>query len=230
MFRKQHKDDVVEVSLRPRLFSPGCLELLNNVLMVSGIDERKIIENEEEGVRWVATYFKSPARARNFVKRLEKLSLKNVNISLRKLYKTQWEGKWKLDFRPFALTRRIDIVPVWRKKDYRLSRRQPVYIDAIIAFGTGLHETTRFMAQLIEGNRGKFQSFLDIGTGTGILSLVALKNGAKHITAIDIDRHSVLVARSNMNVNRARFDALKAIDLLRFSSKRRFEFHGHGRG
>ncbi len=215
---------VVELSLRAGSSTPGTSDILRQVLLSVGVPNEQIIENREDGVTWVSTYFRSPRAARRCQNLIAVLPLKNVKLRKRNILRTHWEGKWKLDFNPFALTRRIDIVPLWRKKDYRPGRRQPVYIDTIAAFGTGLHETTRFMAQIIEENRGRFASFLDIGTGTGILSLVALKSGGKDIVAIDIDRYSVRVARSNMNVNRVRFQALKAIDLLKLSSRQKFDF------
>ena len=74
-------------------------------------------------------------------------------------------------------------MPVWYRDKYKpVPGRDYILMDTLLSFGTGLHETTQCMAQFIEDKKGKFESFLDIGTGTGILALVALKHGAKDVT------------------------------------------------
>ncbi len=88
-------------------------------------------------------------------------------------------------------------------------------MDTLLSFGTGLHETTRFMAQFIEDKKGKFKSFLDIGTGTGILALVALKYGAQDVIGIDIGPLSVQAALDNMKANQSYFKVVRA-DIKRY--------------
>ena len=96
-------------------------------------------------------------------------------------------------------------------------------MDTLLSFGTGLHETTRFMAQFIEDNRGKFKSFLDIGTGTGILAIVALKYGGQDVLGIDIDQLSVQAALDNMKANQSYFKAQRA-DIKKYRSKKVYDF------
>jgi ribosomal protein L11 methyltransferase len=96
-------------------------------------------------------------------------------------------------------------------------------MDTLLSFGTGLHETTRFMAQFIEDRRGNFKSFLDIGTGTGILALVALKYGAQKVQGIDIGALSVQAARDNMKANQLIFKVLRA-DIKKYPSKEKYDF------
>jgi len=96
-------------------------------------------------------------------------------------------------------------------------------MDTLLSFGTGLHETTQFMAQFIEDQNGKFKSFLDIGTGTGILALVALKYGAGDVLGIDIGPLSVQAARDNMKVNQLNFKVQKA-DIKKYCSKKMYDF------
>ena len=133
-------------------------------------------------------------------------------------------NQWKKSIKPFALTKRIDVVPVWHKKIYKRNQRTPVYIDSVNAFGTGLHETTRFMAELIEDCQGRFTSFLDVGTGSGILSMVALKSQAKEVFAIDNDKNCLPAAQTNLKANGLNFQSLKAVDLKNYNPKMSFDF------
>ena len=120
------------------------------------------------------------------------------------------------------MTKKLDVVPVWYQDKYK-PRPGCDYIlmDTLLSFGTGLHETTRFMAQFIENKKGGFKSFLDIGTGTGILALVALKYGARDVVGIDIGQLSVEAARDNMKANQLFFKALRA-DIKKYRSKEDF--------
>src|SRR6185503_4769445 len=115
----------------------------------------------------------SETKAEKFQKKIASYRWKNVSCRLKSIQSQDWQEKWKEDFKPFRLTDRIDVSPVWHRKRYKPKGREVVYIDTVLAFGTGLHETTRFMSQFIELCRGQFESFFDIGTGSGILSIIA---------------------------------------------------------
>ena len=93
------------------------------------------------------------------------------------------------------------IVPVWEKRKFKQGKRVPIYLEPGSAFGSGYHETTRLITRLLESLAGKIGSFLDIGCGTGILSIAAAKLGAGKITGYDNDRPSALVAGKNFRVN-----------------------------
>jgi ribosomal protein L11 methyltransferase len=93
------------------------------------------------------------------------------------------------------------IVPAWERHQFEPGRRAPVFLEPGSAFGSGYHETTRLMTRLLESLRGKIGSFLDIGCGTGILSVVAAKLGAGKITGYDNDKPSALVAAKNFRAN-----------------------------
>lgn len=93
------------------------------------------------------------------------------------------------------------IKPTW--VDYEKEKEDDVLIeiDPGIAFGTGSHETTKLCIQALDRYVKEGDSVLDVGCGSGILSIAALKLGAKHATAIDIDEVAVKVAAENMAVN-----------------------------
>ena len=118
----------------------------------------------------------------------------------------------------------MDVVPVWYQDKYKpRSGCDHILMDTLLSFGTGLHETTRFMAQFIEDKRGTFNSFLDIGSGTGILALVAIKYGATDVVGIDIGSLSVQAARDNMKVNQLFFKITKA-DIKKYPIKKKYDF------
>jgi ribosomal protein L11 methyltransferase len=96
-------------------------------------------------------------------------------------------------------------------------------IDTLLSFGTGLHETTQIVSQFIEDYQGRFESFLDIGTGTGVLALVALKRGAKSVVAFDIGDLSVEAAKHNFRVNGAR-GIIQKQDIRKYKDKKTYDF------
>jgi ribosomal protein L11 methyltransferase len=127
-----------------------------------------------------------------------------LKISLTKLRSQDWAEAWKRHFKPLALGSRLLIKPTW-------SRRRPaagqvvVELDPGMSFGTGHHPTTSFCLRELARLRKSMtdQSFLDLGTGSGILSISAAKLGYSPILALDFDPDSIRVARSNARLNHA---------------------------
>lgn len=122
-------------------------------------------------------------------------------ITLSETEDKDWINNWKTFFKPFRATENIVIKPTW--EDYTKENDDDVLIeiDPGIAFGTGSHETTKLCIQALDQYVKKGDSVLDVGCGSGILSIAALKLGASHATAIDIDEVAVKVAGENMDVN-----------------------------
>ena len=225
MASSDNKSDLVELSLiSPNPF-PGTGEILNNTLIQAGASPESLSETHINGKIIVSAYIRSLPQANLLKRKLAALNLSQVSIRARILRKKDWQERWKKDFYPFALTQTIDIVPIWRKSKYKpRGKRTPIFIDTLTSFGSGLHETTRFMARLIERCRGELKTFFDVGTGTGILSLVALKCGAGQVNAIDIDRECLKTAARNFCLNHCSFDRLRAADIARIKGKNEFDF------
>jgi ribosomal protein L11 methyltransferase len=118
------------------------------------------------------------------------------------------------------------IVPVWEKSKFRSSRRTPIFLEPGSAFGSGYHETTRLMTRLLELLAGKIGSFLDIGCGTGILSVAAAKLGAVKILGFDNDRPSALVAAKNFRTHRCSGGAFFCAQLKSLKVRERFDTVG----
>lgn len=126
------------------------------------------------------------------------------------LREEDWASGWKQHFKPARIGRRIIIKPSW--EGYSASASDIVLeIDPGMAFGTGTHPTTRLCLEALEqiayaegayaGIAPLLHRLLDVGTGSGILSIGAVKFGAEAVTAIDIDPQAVEVARENVALN-----------------------------
>jgi ribosomal protein L11 methyltransferase len=114
-----------------------------------------------------------------------------------------WRDEWKKHFAPFKLTERITIRPPWEAYERRDPSEIVLELEPGRAFGTGLHATTALVARALEalGPRVANSEVLDVGTGSGILALVAVALGASHARAIDVDPEAVLVTIENARRN-----------------------------
>lgn len=220
---KQDAKDIFEISLKVKSSNSGNIEILRGLLIGVGIDQREIVECKTWPDTFLSVYLKSQERARALRKKLKAFHLNHVSILLKRLRKDDWQTKWKKGLKPFVLTKTFGVVPMRLKKQYHFRGRRPIYIDTDLAFGTGLHATTRFMAQFVERCKGQFSSFLDIGTGTGILSIVAFKCNAQDITAIDISPQAVRVARLNCIANDCESIEIKVLDANKIKSKKKYD-------
>lgn len=182
--------------------SPVARDLLR--YMITSFDLPSTALVEKEGVRSfsMAVYFDAREEAARMLEIFRNLDLKNVDMSLIAHHEKDWAAKWKQGWRPFALTKHFHVLPLWQKSRRCPKGKEKIFLDTTNAFGTGLHETTKFSAMIIESLSGKFRSFLDIGTGSGILAIVAYKLGVRKVHAIDIDPAAVDVARANLKANR----------------------------
>ena len=122
-------------------------------------------------------------------------------VSLSETEDKDWINNWKTFFKPFRAADNIVIKPTWETYEKENEDDILIEIDPGIAFGTGSHETTKLCIQALDKYVKKGDSVLDVGCGSGILSIAALKRGAAHATAIDIDEVAVKVAAENMEVN-----------------------------
>lgn len=125
-------------------------------------------------------------------------------VSLSETEDKDWMNNWKTFFRPFRAADNVIIKPTWETSataDYRPEQDIVIDIDPGIAFGTGTHETTRLCIQALSKYGCEGKHILDVGCGSGILSIAALKLGAAHAAATDIDCVAVGVAGENMKIN-----------------------------
>lgn len=124
-----------------------------------------------------------------------------------------WANAWKAYYKPTRVSERLMIVPVW--EEYTPLRDElPIYLDPGMAFGTGTHPTTRLTLQLIEKYLQAGDKVIDVGCGSGILSIAAEKLGAAEILALDLDPVAVKSAQQNARQNHAKRIVVKEGNLL----------------
>jgi ribosomal protein L11 methyltransferase len=110
-----------------------------------------------------------------------------------------WKYEWKKYYKPFDVGNKLYVRPYWElPKD---TKRHEIVLDPGMAFGNGTHETTYMCMELIEANLKPNDSVYDVGCGTGILAVAAVKLGAGETMALDRDAIAVDVARKNIALN-----------------------------
>lgn len=112
-----------------------------------------------------------------------------------------WINNWKEFFKPFRVDDTIVIKPTWQTLAEKKEDDIVIDIDPGVAFGTGSHETTKLCILNIKKYLKDGQKILDVGCGSGILSIIAIKLGAKTVAATDIDPNAVTAAHENAEVN-----------------------------
>lgn len=113
-----------------------------------------------------------------------------------------WQTKWKETFKPFEVAEGIVIKPSWEELPGNFENAKVVIeIDPGMAFGTGSHETTSLCIKMLSKYLRENDKVLDAGCGSGILSIVAAKLGAKEVLGVDIDLVAVAVAKENLECN-----------------------------
>ncbi|MGF7399398.1 50S ribosomal protein L11 methyltransferase [Thermoanaerobacterium thermosaccharolyticum] len=124
-----------------------------------------------------------------------------------------WANSWKKHYKPFKIGKRVVIKPSW--EDYTpLGNDIVVELDPGMAFGTGSHETTKMCIEFLEDNVKPNDVVFDVGCGTGILSIVSSKLGAKKVYAVDLDDVAIKVASLNVKLNNLNNVEVLKSDLL----------------
>ncbi|MBQ8310016.1 MAG: 50S ribosomal protein L11 methyltransferase [Clostridia bacterium] len=146
--------------------------------------------------------------------RFATLGLTDAKIETVGVNEEDWANSWKAYYKPIKIGQKLVIVPAWEKytpADGELIVR----MDPGMAFGTGTHETTRLVIQLLEKYTKPRCRMLDVGTGSGILAICASKLGAGECRAYDIDPMAVRVANENIKDSGLKNITCEVSDLLR---------------
>lgn len=137
-----------------------------------------------------------------------RLELKTVNDE-------DWADAWKQYFKPQRVSDRLTIKPTWEEYEPNSADEQIIELDPGMAFGTGTHPTTTLCLRALESVIQGEEEIIDVGTGSGILAIGAIKLGAKHVLALDLDPVAVASALDNVHLNRLESQiTVKESDLL----------------
>ncbi len=120
-------------------------------------------------------------------------------LSLENLRDEDWENNWKQYYKPMEIGQRLLVIPQWEQVDP--GQRVPLILDPGLTFGTGSHATTRLCLTALEKTVAQGDRVLDLGCGSGILSIAALRLGASQALAVDIDDKCLDVAYENAALN-----------------------------
>lgn len=121
-------------------------------------------------------------------------------ITVSSLAQTDWEESWKENYPPQEIGADLVVLPCWLARDYEGSRKQ-VILDPGLTFGTGAHPSTQMVMEAMEQAVFPGARCLDLGSGSGILSITALRLGAEQAVGVDIDPKAEDIARENAGYN-----------------------------
>jgi ribosomal protein L11 methyltransferase len=185
------------------------IDAVSNFLMEQGATGIEEGEEDPKGERLKAYFLKNGreegiCRAlRRYLKSLRAIQpgISQTKIEVLPIPEQNWGENWKKFFKPVRVTSRFVIKPPW--SSFPLRKNQiSIDITPGMAFGTGTHATTKLSIRALEERlKKKRASVLDVGTGSGILSIAAARLGAKEVLGIDTDPVAVEIARENVSQN-----------------------------
>ncbi|MGG1942742.1 50S ribosomal protein L11 methyltransferase [Paenibacillus polymyxa] len=124
-----------------------------------------------------------------------------VRYELKTVHEDDWANAWKQYFKPLRVSDRLTIKPTWEEYEPASEDEKIIELDPGMAFGTGTHPTTSLCLRTLESVIQGGEEVIDVGTGSGILAIGAVKLGAKHVLALDLDPVAVSSARENTRLN-----------------------------
>ncbi|HAL20016.1 MAG TPA: 50S ribosomal protein L11 methyltransferase [Ruminococcaceae bacterium] len=165
------------------------------------IDEELINKDRTEALIHIyISECDNAAEALAFLK--ERLTAENIPFSCgaEGVNDADWSENWKKYFHATEIGDKLAIVPSWEEYDNK-ENRKILHIDPGAAFGTGTHATTSLCLSMLENYVAEGSKMLDIGCGSGILSIASVLLGAKTAVGVDIDAQSVKTAKENAELN-----------------------------
>lgn len=157
--------------------------------------------NQNENIKY-SVFFESNEEGKEelnrFIEFLEN-NISDIEYSIEEIDNSNWEDEWKKSYKSFEIGHNILIKPSWEEAEE--TDRIIIEIDPKMAFGTGTHETTSLIMEAVELFDLDGLDIIDIGCGSGILSILAKKLGAKNVDACDIDEIAIESAKENSRIN-----------------------------
>ena len=192
VFRFKEKDNFVFESLADFLIGFDVISVEtyedNNDVVFLALEEKDYLQVIE--------------KAKEF---LSFLGVKDFDVLIEDFEERDWVEEFKKFFKPFDMNKYFRIIPLWEKENNEVYAKDKlnIIVEPGQAFGTGLHGTTSLCAEFLKeyADKNKGFSLLDVGTGSGILSVIGKKLGANKITAFDIDPNASDVFVNHFEIN-----------------------------
>lgn len=149
------------------------------------------------------------------------LAIGKNQLSVNEVAEEDWATAWKKYYHPVRVSRYLTIVPSWENYTPQETDEKIIRLDPGMAFGTGTHPTTNLTLQALEMILRGGETVLDVGTGSGVLSIASKHFGANEVYAYDLDAVAVAAAQENMDLNPIAKDVhVQANDLLKGIDKK----------
>jgi len=170
----------------------------------------------DDGIAYVTFYLDEEADSESVLRAVqtdleetrEYMDLGTCRLETSETEDVDWVNSWKKYFHQFTIDD-ILITPSWEKPQASDSDKMIIHIDPGTAFGTGKHETTRSCIRALRREIREGDKFLDVGTGSGILMMMALKFGAGSAVGTDLDPKAIPAVKENMEANAVPADQYK---------------------
>lgn len=133
---------------------------------------------------------------------LHNIDLGTNKITISEMHEEEWATSWKKYYHPVKISEKFTIVPTWEEYTPVNTDELIIELDPGMAFGTGTHPTTVLCIQALERYLNNGDQVIDVGTGSGILSIAAALLGAESVHAVDLDPVAVESARLNVKLNK----------------------------
>ena len=185
------------------------IDAVTNILMENEASGVQIDDDDLNDVR-IITYFPANVNVAEKVPELE-MQIKGLSqfgidpgkaaVKLSDVNDDSWRDVWKKYYHPVRITRYLTIVPSWEDYQPENADEKVIRLDPGRAFGTGTHPTTRLALLALEKEIRGSESMIDVGTGSGVLSIAAKYLGAGEIDAYDIDDEAIKATKENVALN-----------------------------
>ena len=157
------------------------------------------LQQKLQGLSHIKLYLEDTDR--DGMQRLEgRVSVLGLSMTVSRMEEVDWEESWKDNYPPQEVGENLVVLPYWLADSYG-GDRLPVILDPGLTFGTGAHPSTQMVMEAMEHTVKSGFRCLDLGSGSGILSLVALRLGAASAIGVDIDPKAEGIARENAGYN-----------------------------
>lgn len=138
----------------------------------------------------------------------------NDQVTAATVNNKDWATVWQKYYHPLRVTNELTIVPQWEDYQPVQESEKLIYLDPGMAFGTGTHPTTRLMMEALEKVVRGGESMIDVGTGSGVLSIAAKQLGVGAVAAYDVDEVAVRSAKKNIALNSVASDIKLGVNSL----------------